>query len=40
MKKPVEIQSLRFSDDPTSRRWMETKVEVEKQKVDFYFFFV
>uniref|UniRef100_A0A8R1TSD6 FERM domain-containing protein n=1 Tax=Onchocerca volvulus TaxID=6282 RepID=A0A8R1TSD6_ONCVO len=33
MKKPVEIQIPRFIDDPTSRRWMETKVEVEKQKV-------
>uniref|UniRef100_A0A915Q6F4 FERM domain-containing protein n=1 Tax=Setaria digitata TaxID=48799 RepID=A0A915Q6F4_9BILA len=26
MKKPVEIQIPRFSDDPTSRRWIETKV--------------
>lgn len=35
MKKPVEIQIPRFSDDPTSRRWIETKVEVEKQKAGF-----
>ncbi|VDN06084.1 unnamed protein product [Thelazia callipaeda] len=33
MKKPVEIEIPRFTDDPTSRRWIETKVEVEKQKV-------
>lgn len=33
MKKPVEIQIPRFNDDPASRRWIETKVEVEKQKV-------
>uniref|UniRef100_A0A915B5P5 FERM domain-containing protein n=1 Tax=Parascaris univalens TaxID=6257 RepID=A0A915B5P5_PARUN len=33
MEKPVQIELPRFTDDPTSRRWVETKVEVEKQKV-------
>lgn len=33
MEKPVHIDLPRFTDDPTSRRWVETKVEVEKQKV-------
>lgn len=33
MEKPIQIELPRFTDDPTSRRWVETKVEVEKQKV-------
>lgn len=40
MEKPVQIELPRFTDDPTSRRWVETKVEVEKQKACFLEFFV
>lgn len=36
MEKPVQIELPRFTDDPTSRRWVETKVEVEKQKVQSF----
>lgn len=35
IEKPVEIEIPRLTTDPASRRWVETKVEVEKQKV-FY----
>uniref|UniRef100_A0A0N5AYK5 FERM domain-containing protein n=1 Tax=Syphacia muris TaxID=451379 RepID=A0A0N5AYK5_9BILA len=33
MEKPIEVELPKFVDDPQSRRWVETKVEVEKQKV-------